>query len=108
MTYPLKFRKKVLRVREKEGLSIAAVAARFDVGVASVVRWLHTLEPMQNIRRRRCIDLTALQKDVEDHPDAYPYERAQRFGVAQSSMHRALGQPILVFVCIQEQIKRFS
>lgn len=92
MTYPLKFRKQVLRVREKEGLSIAAVAARFDVGVASVVRWLHTLEPMQNIRRRRCIDLDALRKDVEDFPDAYQYERAKRFGVAQSSLHRALGQ----------------
>ena len=66
--------------------------ARFDVGVASVVRWLHTLEPKTHIRRRRCIDLDALRKDVEEHSDAYQYERAQRFGVAQSSMHRALRQ----------------
>ena len=45
MTYSSDFRRKVLSVREKEGLTIAQVAARFDVGVASVVRWLKQPEP---------------------------------------------------------------
>ena len=40
MTYSLDFRRKVLSVREKEGLTIAQVTERFDVGVASVTRWL--------------------------------------------------------------------
>ena len=39
MTYSLDFRLKVLSVRAKDGLSISEVAARFDVGVANVVRW---------------------------------------------------------------------
>ena len=39
MTYSLDFREKVLRVKENESLSFVAVAKRFDVGLASVVRW---------------------------------------------------------------------
>ncbi|WP_302848302.1 hypothetical protein [Nitrosomonas sp. Nm34] len=42
MAYSLDFRRKVLSVRKKEGLTIAEVAARFDVGVASVRAGLRT------------------------------------------------------------------
>ena len=45
MTYPISFRRKVLSVREKENLSIAQVAKRFDVGVASVMRWIKSPDP---------------------------------------------------------------
>ena len=45
MTYSSDFRRKVLSVRKREGLTIAQVALRFDVGVASVVRWLKNPEP---------------------------------------------------------------
>lgn len=40
MSYSLDFRRKVLEVRQREGLSIAQVAKRFAVGKASVMRWL--------------------------------------------------------------------
>ncbi|SFN23657.1 IS630 transposase-related protein, partial [Nitrosomonas communis] len=43
MAYSLDIRRKVLSVREKEGLTIAEVAARFDVGVASVTRWVKNI-----------------------------------------------------------------
>ncbi|WP_254776401.1 hypothetical protein [Nitrosomonas sp. Nm34] len=42
MTYPISFRRKVLSIREKENLSIAQVAKRFCVGIASVTRWIKT------------------------------------------------------------------
>ena len=45
MTYSVDFRKKVLKIWEKEELSIEAVAIRFGVGKASVMRWLIELEP---------------------------------------------------------------
>ena len=45
MTFLVKFRQKVLAVRKREGLSFQDVADRFDVGVASVVRWDKTIEP---------------------------------------------------------------
>ena len=90
MTYPLKFRQKVLSIREKEGLTIAEVASRFDIGVASVVRWLKSPEPKPHGRRCRKIDLKVLARDVIDHPDAYQYERAERLGVRQSAINYAL------------------
>ena len=45
MTYAVLFRRKVLSVREKESLTIAQVAKRFCVGVASVTRWIKTPDP---------------------------------------------------------------
>ena len=43
MAYSLDFRRKVLSIRKKEGLAIAEVAVRFDVGVASVTRWIKNI-----------------------------------------------------------------
>ena len=90
MTYSSDFRRKVLSVREKEGLTIAQVAARFDVGIASVVRWLKNPDPKVHDYRRRKIDIDALARDVEQYPDAYQSERAARFGVHQNAIFHAL------------------
>lgn len=90
MTYSLDFRRKVLSVREEEGLTIAEVADRFCVGVASVVRWLKDLEPKAHGYRKRKVDMDALARDVEMYPDAYQYERAERFGVHQNAIFHGL------------------
>lgn len=90
MTYSSDFRRKVLSVREKEGLTIAQVAKRFDVGVASVVRWLKNPEPKVHGFRRRKIDIDALARDIEQYPDSYQSERAARFGVHQNAIFHAL------------------
>ena len=90
MTYGLDFRRKVLSVRQKEDLTIGEVASRFNVGIASVVRWLKEVHPKASGSRDRKIDLSALSADVRDNPDAYQHERAARFGVATSSMNVAL------------------
>ena len=90
MTYSIDFRRKVLSVREKESLTIAQVAERFDIGVSTVVRWLKTITPKPHGSRSRKIDLQALARDVELYPDAYQYERAQRFGVTQKAIWQAL------------------
>ena len=72
MTYSVDFRKKVLKVREQEGLSIEAVAIRFGVGKASVMRWLIDLEPKtKRDKPATKIDMEALKKDVELHPESY-------------------------------------
>lgn len=90
MTYSIDFRRKVLSVREKEDLTIAQVAARFCVGVASVVRWLKEIEPREHGYRRRKVDMEALARDVEAYPDAYQSERAARFGVHQNAICHGL------------------
>ena len=82
MTYSLDFRRKVLSVRVRDGLSFQQVPERFSIGVAGVVRWAHNIEIKPYVRRKvRKIDLDLLAQDVADYPDAYQSERAARFGV---------------------------
>jgi transposase len=83
MTYSLDFRKKVLLIRSKERLTFQVVADRFDVGIASVVRWCQKLEP-QTTRDKPAtkIDMAALVLDVKNYPDGYHHERSERLGVS--------------------------
>ena len=91
MTYPLKFRQQLLQTREPEGLTIAQAAARFGVGVASVTRWLKSPVPKaKRNRKANKIDMAALARDLREHPDAFQYERAARFGVSQRGIGQAL------------------
>jgi transposase len=63
MTYSTDFRRKVLEIKGRDGLSFEQAAALFGVGKSSVQRWTERLE-----------------QDVGLYPDAYRYERAERFG----------------------------
>jgi len=91
MTYSIDFRRKVLSVREKEGLTIAEVADRFCVGIASVVRWIKNPEPQRTRNKPATkIDRIALARDVREHPDAYQAERARRLGVSEKGIGHAL------------------
>lgn len=91
MTYSIDFRKKVLELREREELSIGAVALRFDVGKASVMRWLVELAPKKTRNKPATkIDMDSLKKDIEEHPDSYQHERASRLGVSKSGIGSAL------------------
>lgn len=91
MTYSLHFRRKVLSVREKEGLTVSEVASRFNVGIASVGRWLRKLEPcLTRNKPATKIDMNDLMSDVEKYPDAYQYERAERLGVSRRCVCDAL------------------
>ena len=91
MTYSLDFRKKVLAIKEKEGLSFAAVSQRFAVGLASVVRWSNNIAPKERRERPAIkINMEALQEDVLIYPDAYQHERAKRLGVSKNCIWHAL------------------
>jgi hypothetical protein len=83
MTYPLSSRCKVLFVGENENLSIAQVAQRFCVRVASVTRWIKTPDPRTTCNKPATkINMGILARDVKDHPDAYQYELVRRLGVS--------------------------
>ena len=91
MTYSVDFRKKVLKIRQEEGLSIKSVAIRFGVGQASVMRWLIELVPKKTRNKPATkIDMDALKKDVEQYPDSYQYERAERLDASKSGIYWAL------------------
>jgi len=90
MSYSIDFRRHVLAVRARDGLSFLATAERFGVGVASLKRWKKRLEPLSYKRKSRKIELEKLAEDVNQFPDAYQYERARRFGVTQKAIWQAL------------------
>ncbi len=90
MSYSIDFRRKVISVRKAEGLTIRETAKQFRIGKASLVRWLKRLEPKNSTPRQRKLDKDALAKDVEQYPDAYQKERAERFGVCKKTIWQTL------------------
>lgn len=91
MSYSIDFRRKVLSVRESEGLTISEVAARFCIGIATVVRWLKRVEPIEKRHKPATkIDIVALARDIRTFPDAYHYERAQRLGASRAGICHAM------------------
>lgn len=91
MSYDKKFRLQVLKIREKEGLSLAEVAKRFGIGKQTVYYGTKRIdEKKTRIKPPTKIDMDALKKDIEAYPDAYQYERAARFGVTQMGIWHAL------------------
>lgn len=78
-------------IKAKENLSFDEVAKRFGVSRASVVRWSRRIEAQQTRNKPATkIDMEALKQDVEDYPNAYQYERAQRLGVSQTGIGYAI------------------
>jgi transposase len=91
MTYSRDFRSKVLAVREQENLSMAKIAKRFGIALTSVMRWSNNIESIKKRNKPATkIDMEALKRDVEQHPDAYQYERAERLSVSEGCVFHAL------------------
>ena len=91
MAYDKIFRKKVVEIKEKEGLSVQEVGQRFGISSRSVFRWKYKAEPCQTRSKRATkIDMEALKKDVEMYPDGYLKERSKRLHVSESCVFYAL------------------
>ena len=91
MTYPLKFRQKVLSVKEQYSLTYEETAKRFCIGKDSLTRWKNNIEPKATKNRPSIrVDMEKLKKDIEEYPDGYMYERAQRLSVSKSGIYFAL------------------
>jgi transposase len=91
MTYSLDFRRKVMSIKEREGLGREETARRFGIGVATLDRWAKRLEPKATRDKPATkIDREALARDVEQPPDAYQRERAARLGASQRGVCAAL------------------
>ena len=85
MTYPISFRRKVLSVREKENLSIAQVAKRFGVGVASVMRWIKTPDPKTTRNKPATkIDMERLAQDIKNYSLRVSVRARQTVGFQQA------------------------
>jgi transposase len=91
MSYPLKFRKKVMEVKKKDKLTFEETSKRFHIGIASLFRWQKRIEPcLTRNKPATKVDMKKLAKDIEDKPDAYQYERAKRLKVCQRAIGYAM------------------
>ena len=91
MSYGLDFRQRVLHEQEKRGLSIRGIARHFGLSPNTVFLWTKRLAPkLTRDRPAIKIDMDKLRQDIIDTPDAYAYERAERFNVSDTGIRRAL------------------
>lgn len=91
MTYSLHFRKKVLSVKEKEGISFASVSKRFGISKNTIFLWTKNITPKKNRNKPPTkINTKKLKEDIMLYSDSYQYERAERLGVSQSGIYSAL------------------
>jgi transposase len=91
MAYSIDFRRKVLEIKERDGLSLEEAALRFSISESSVFRWSKRLEPCRTRNKPATkIDMDALAHDVEQNPDAFQHERAELFGCSQRGICEAL------------------
>lgn len=91
MAYSLDFRKRVFHLKNKRGLTFEQTSAYFEISISTLFRWHKNMVPC--IKRNRPairVDMEVLKEDIDLHPDKYQWERAQQFGVSQSTMHYAL------------------
>lgn len=91
MSYSLDFRKQVLKIKSQESLTFQQTSERFGIPIRTLFRWQKCIEPKTKRNKPSTkVDMEALLKDVEQNPDHYQYERAKKFGVAQSTIFYAL------------------
>ena len=93
MAYSLDLRIRVISYIENGG-SVVKAAQLFQVGRASIYRWLNreTLAATKVKRRNRKLDWAALRKDVAENPEARLIDRAKKFKVRPSAISYALKQ----------------
>jgi len=91
MSYSIDLRKRVVDYVENGG-RIAQAVGLFQVGRATIYRWLGRLDlrATQVKRRKRKLDWQALEKDVKENPDTKLIDRAKKFGVRPSAIFYAL------------------
>lgn len=91
MTYSVDFRLHALEIKEKFNLTYTEASRRLGVGSASLIRWNKELEPQKHRNKPATkINTDQLLKDVENYPDAYLQERADRLQVSKSGIAAAL------------------
>ena len=89
--YNMFMRKKIMGIREEEGMSIRKLAKRFEMSPNTIFRWSKRIGPKDKRDKGATkIDMEKLKEDVKNNPDAYQYERADRFKVSQNCIHHAL------------------
>jgi transposase len=94
MSYDPKFRERALKFFEAH--STKETCEAFGISPNALYTWKRRLAETGSLENKplnrpwRKIDPEKLRKDVEDYPDAFNRERAQRFGCTEETVRLAL------------------
>ena len=98
MGYSLDFRQRVLAYKEENEFTFEKTSEHFNVSLRTLFRWANNITPCtQRQKPATKVDMQALEKDVQSHPDDYQWERAKRLGVCQPAIHYALKRTNITF-----------
>ena len=91
MTYSHDFRQHILSTKKKENLSLRKTSKRFEVSINTLQWWIKDIFP-KNCRNKKPVKIPNEKRlqDVNEYPDAFQYERAERLGVSQRGISHAL------------------
>jgi transposase len=91
MTYSADFRAKVIKSVKNKDMSIRQACIFYDISKTTLQRWLKNPSIKQTRNKPPSkIPNDVLLKDVEQYPDDYMYERAQRLNCSKSGIEIAL------------------
>ncbi len=95
MSYPIKYRERVLEYRE-EGHTLEEAHKVFKVSVSTIRSWEQQMQKEGHLEKKklnrthRKIDPEVLKEYVSQHPDSFQKEMAKVFGCATSAIGKAL------------------
>lgn len=94
MSHSVSLREHILKTKREKGWSFLKTSKHFGIGIRSLFRWSKKLHPSSNAPRpgAQKVDLKKLQEDVNQYPDAYQRERAERFNVSAQAIANGLNR----------------
>ena len=90
MGYSKDFKDKVIEIMARDQLSVRKAAQHFGVCTRTIQLWKKSTESKPIPGRPAKISKAQILLDVEQHPDDYISERAERFGVSTHAVFNAL------------------
>lgn len=90
MGYSKDFKDKVIEIMTRDKMSVRKAAQHFNLCIQTIQNWKKSTRSKPISGRPMKISRDQILKDVEQYPDDYIRERADRFGVSTHAVFNAL------------------
>ena len=90
MGYSKEFKDKVIEIMTRDKMSVRKAAQHFNVCIQTIQNWKKSTVTKPIPGRPAKISKEQILNDVEQYPDDYISERAERFGVSTHAVFNAL------------------
>ena len=90
MGYSKDFKDKVIEIMARDKMSVRKAAQHFSVCIQTIQNWKKSTVSKPIPGRPTKISKEQILKDVEQYPDDYQYERAERLAVSTHAVFNAL------------------